>query len=429
MPLQQGSSKKIISHNIAELVNASHPQKQAAAIAYKEAGEAQQTRRIPDVNGWVEIKANPLTKTGVFPYSGAQVDPAFDPNEIIMVYRPEEELTDPECIESFKLIPWIDEHEMLGSEAEGMTPAEEKVPQGVIGQEVFYEAPYLKGNIKVFSEKLADEIQNNGKKELSIGYRCLYEIKKGVYNGQKYDAIQRKIRGNHLALVDEGRAGPDVAVLDQYKFAFDSLELNMMQPEIKKDEAASAPTLTLESLDAEIKGISGNVAKLMDAFAKMGEAPKEQEPILDADPMGNKPCDEKENEDSDEEENKEAKAKDEEQVVAKPKDEMKTPMDAALMRKSIFKEMSQRNKLYEKLSPVIGVFDHEEMPLLEVARYGIRKLGLDAAKGQEVAVLTGYLAGLEANSGISNQANKAMDTSEFKNANDYFDKFYKGSAN
>lgn len=38
MPLKQGSSQAVISRNIAELVRAGHPQRQAAAIAYKEAG-------------------------------------------------------------------------------------------------------------------------------------------------------------------------------------------------------------------------------------------------------------------------------------------------------------------------------------------------------------------------------------------------------
>lgn len=40
MPLQQGSSQEVISKNIAELVKAGHPQKQAAAIAYKEARDS-----------------------------------------------------------------------------------------------------------------------------------------------------------------------------------------------------------------------------------------------------------------------------------------------------------------------------------------------------------------------------------------------------
>lgn len=40
MPLMKGSSKEVISENIAELMRAGHPQDQAIAIAYKEAGKS-----------------------------------------------------------------------------------------------------------------------------------------------------------------------------------------------------------------------------------------------------------------------------------------------------------------------------------------------------------------------------------------------------
>lgn len=40
MPLKSGSSKETISNNIAELVNAGHPQQQSIAIAMKEAGKS-----------------------------------------------------------------------------------------------------------------------------------------------------------------------------------------------------------------------------------------------------------------------------------------------------------------------------------------------------------------------------------------------------
>jgi len=122
------------------------------------------SKRKPDINGWYEVKENPLSKVGVFPYTGAMIDPngefGLDPDKVYNVMRPQEELEDPETIESFKLVPWIDEHVMLGEKKDGLTPAEEKGISGVIGENVFfdYKDQMLKGNVKVFAEGLKDDI-------------------------------------------------------------------------------------------------------------------------------------------------------------------------------------------------------------------------------------------------------------------------------
>lgn len=266
MPLKSGKSQKTISKNIETELN-SHPNmnpKQAEAIAYSNARKSKDddkgetfkiydsekdSSREEDLNGFIEIKGNPLSKVGVFPYAGHQISQDLEPNKIYQIYRPEEELSNEETINSFRLLPFTDEHAMLGSEDEGMLPAEKKGVHGVIGEDVYYDDGYLKGNLKIFSEKLADLI-NSGKKELSIGYRCLYDMTPGVYNGEKYDGIQRSIRGNHLALVDEGRSGHDVSVLDSFKFVVDSRELKMpenVMKEMEKHEIQDED-VTLESL-------------------------------------------------------------------------------------------------------------------------------------------------------------------------------------
>ena len=52
-----------------------------------------------------------------------------------------------------------------------------------------------------------DAVRKNGLRELSCGYSLRLDETPGVWEGQPYDAIQRDIEINHLALVDKARAG------------------------------------------------------------------------------------------------------------------------------------------------------------------------------------------------------------------------------
>lgn len=56
------------------------------------------------------------------------------------------------------------------------------------------------------------QVKSGQLKELSCGYEVELDPTPGVWQGQQYDAIQTKIRGNHVALLPagSGRAGPDV---------------------------------------------------------------------------------------------------------------------------------------------------------------------------------------------------------------------------
>lgn len=210
------------------------------------------TKRQYDLNGWLEVKDNPISKVGVFDYLGFEIGAPI-PEKIYKVYRPQEELASTETIDSFKLMPFVDEHEMLGKDG---TPAETKGIQGVIGERVYFEYPYLRGNIKILSNSALNQI-DGGKIELSPGYRCVYDFTPGEFNDERYDAIQRHIRANHLALVDEGRTGADVAVQDHSVITIDTKELIRMNEEDNKekqttDEGAFTPE-QLEALKAIIK--------------------------------------------------------------------------------------------------------------------------------------------------------------------------------
>lgn len=379
--------------------------------------------KIEDINGWVEIKGNPLSKVGIFPYLGAQIDPNgqdpnIEPEKIYNIYRSEEELTNKECIESFKLLPWTDEHTLLGKREAGLTPAEEKGIQGVIGGDVYFESGYLKGNIKIFSEKLAQLIKL-GKKELSIGYRCVYDMVSGIYEGKPYHGIQRKIRGNHLATVTEGRSGPDVAVQDNFKFTLDTNK-GIIMPQEK--EKTGEDELTLESLAEKIEKLTAIVEKVINKTDNEMEGEFEDEEEGRKEKLDDKREDRKEDRERElqrEREKRDEKRDDRREDRKDGEDECGPKrgedeyeggrgMDEQIRQlvkkvgdlensrkfthKSVMAEISQRDKLVSKLSVHIGAFDHADLTINEVACYGVKKLKIDVPRGQELAGLSGFLA-------------------------------------
>lgn len=425
MPLIHGKKDVSRSKNIARLIREGKKPSQAAAIAYSIQRKASDntTARQYDNNGWVEIKGNPISKVGVFPYMGHQISPELEPDKIYQIYRPEEELSSEDTINSFKLLPWTDEHAMLGSQDNDLLPAEQKGIHGVIGEDVYFVDNYLKANLKVFSEKLADLI-NQGKRELSIGYRCLYDMTPGTYNGMHYDGIQREIRGNHLALVEEGRSGKDVAVLDAFKFTLDSKDLKMAEhlkmeefeneghyPEkegdYSKDE--SGEEMTLNEIKEFLHLIGQHVDMLMskekgeDKFEDDVEAKK----INESENMDVEPSDFVHKADITEDEDEVKKELSHEAAEHGDEDMEKGKdysMDAGI--KKYIKEIAQRDNLASRLSVHVGTFDHKDKTLNEVAAYGLKKLGLKAKSGHEVSVLDGYLLGAKAKQAVIAQDSK-----------------------
>ena len=167
------------------------------------------TNRKTDINGYIEIKDNPISKAGIYEYYGWEIN-APDKDRLYRVLRSPEELSSHECIESFKGMPLINDHTMMG---EGQKAPELVGIQGSIGDNVYFKNGVLYGNLRLYTNKIKDLI-NKGKRDLSCGYWSTYDFIKGVWNGKPYDAIQRIAGANHIALVDDGRCGNAVAVLD-----------------------------------------------------------------------------------------------------------------------------------------------------------------------------------------------------------------------
>lgn len=339
-----------------------------------------------DINGYVEIKGNPISKTGVYPYLGREIG-ASEPDRIYKVYRPEEELSSQDTIDSFKLMPLVDEHAMLGDEASGFTPAERKGVQGVIGEDVYFDAPYLRGNIKVYSESAKGLVKSGTKRELSPGYRFKLDMTPGTFNGEAYDAIQREIRANHLALVTEGRTGPDVSVLDSAAHLC-ALDSAMLKEALMADETKPAAEVSGQDVDlkAQIKQILAEI-KAEEEAKEAGE-----ELGVDADPAPTPAA-------ADPAEDPATKAATDEDTakgmdalraeLASLKKQLSTAQDSGFL----LGQIADRDALYAKVSPFIGAFDHASMTADALAAYAVKKLEVPAKAGTERVALDAWLHG------------------------------------
>lgn len=352
--------------------------------------------KIVDDNGFWIFEETKITKEGVFPYFNKNIGvPEKSDDEIVWVYRPKEELDNQILLDDFhsRPIPLTDEHEMIG---EDMTPPEDKGVDGNL-TEVYFSPNdnSLKGKITVYSQKMQREI-SSGKRELSLGYFCNYEIVPGMFNGKHYDAIQRNLRPNHIALVDKGRSGSDVRVQDK-AICYDSIEME----------------LTMETKDIEhIKGLYKDLkAETFDEFKsslmacdyeEFKEVFKEEETEDEEEKKTEDEFEEKE--EKKEEEKKEEKTEDKcgttdsADVILSLKKEiadLKATTDS--LPKTLRADMSAARELADKLSNYIGTFDSSEMTCAEVASYGCKKLGLKVADTEAKAALEGYFAAAKKN--------------------------------
>ena len=221
--------------------------------------------RSVDENGFLHVKISPLTRVQVAPYYGKEIPGwrslGLDPDKIYKGYRPESELKKATTIESINGIPIQLRHHPDFAE----DPAKD-TRIGATGTDGKYASPYLMNSLHFFDKKARDLIESEALRELSLAYRYKPDFTPGkTEDGQEYDFIMRDISGNHLALVEQGRAGHEVLVYDSKRSDMDREEIaNLVQ----------------DALDKKLSGILGAFTKLAERVDKYVE--KNTEPETEA---------------------------------------------------------------------------------------------------------------------------------------------------
>lgn len=151
-----------------------------------------------------------LARTGIQEYLAIELGlDDRDPGEKVNVYRPPEEVFSQISLSSFENKPVTNDHppELVNAD---------NFKNYSIGHvtDVKRNGNLMEGLLHIADKSAIEDIEN-GKVEISNGYLSDIVWEKGVTpEGLSYDAVQRNIRGNHIALVERGRCGGACKVSD-----------------------------------------------------------------------------------------------------------------------------------------------------------------------------------------------------------------------
>lgn len=169
------------------------------------------TVREIDADGRLRVAMTNISKANVCPYNGDEIPDAeamgLDLKRVYRLLRDPRELK--RAASTFNNLPLLTKHVPVS--AEDHKP---NLVVGATGSDAEFVDPYLRNSLIVWSKDAIDAIKSGAQKELSCAYRYRAVMTPGTYNGEQYDGVMRDIIGNHVALVSEGRAGPDVVVSD-----------------------------------------------------------------------------------------------------------------------------------------------------------------------------------------------------------------------
>ena len=167
--------------------------------------------RTKDENGYLHVKSSHISKATINPYYGKEIpgwrEEGLEPDKIYYGLRDPEELE--KSVPTWAGLPLHIEHHIDSAE-----DPQKLTRVGTVGTEIIWNDPYLDAPLTIWDQHAIDGIEDDSFRELSCAYRYEPDFTPGTWNGKHYDFVMRHIRGNHVALVEEGRAGSDVLVAD-----------------------------------------------------------------------------------------------------------------------------------------------------------------------------------------------------------------------
>ncbi len=218
------------------------------------------------------------TRTGVFDYHDAD-------GNLIRELRPPEEVFSDQSLASLAMQPITFLHP---GEKIVTTDNIRRLQVGVTGENITHDDEVVKCRVKITDKAVIEYVQDmraRGKGvELSCGYRADLAPISGEHPTEgHYDAVQKNIRYNHVAIVAQGRAGEKIKLqLDQKEanpmFTFirkalkiDGFSMDAIEEQVPKDAQGVLSRMSAK-LDEAVDVIKTQAARIVAMTRKSDEA-------------------------------------------------------------------------------------------------------------------------------------------------------------
>ena len=211
-------------------------------------------------NDYLLIEDNIVARTGIQKYTKRELG-LGDSNEVINVMRKSEDVFDDDSIASYNQSPITIYHPKQFVDSGN----HDKLAVGDLPKAVSDQANgVIRADLIVKTKKGLQAI-NDGLTQLSMGYTANIVLQDGVTDdGTPYQAIQKNIRINHIALVPKGRAG--IAQLSDSVMDIEDFNKHSTEGQTVTIEEIKAGLAKLTDTEREsVIGVFKPVQKLSDA--------------------------------------------------------------------------------------------------------------------------------------------------------------------
>ena len=223
---------------------------------------------VIDPRGYMVFSNVPIARDGIYEYYGSEIGLNSQANKVFRFYRDKSTYDGEECIKSLENIPVTDGHPDEDVDKNNFSFYEKGSSEG---KPVFENGKLIVPKIVIKSLELQKKITGQSVRELSIGFLGAYQFgKKPEKIEENIDGIENVVSINHVAVVECGKAGPQIRINEQKS----KFKTKKMTQEEKKEEDKSELINLIKNLNSTVESLKEESQKNSDKISDFEKSQK-----------------------------------------------------------------------------------------------------------------------------------------------------------